>query len=429
VLPLDCGQEFDATRDEDFFAALPERPGVLLIEMKAPNAKPYLARTADIRRAAERLLRVPEALSKRLNLREVAARVRYRVTGSKFEQTLTLYDLAREYFPQRYRALLRLRPPAVLKVNLRNEYPRCYVTRSIRADGGFYLGPFASRRVAEAFAQGFLDLFKIRRCQIKIRRDPAFPGCIYSEMKMCLAPCFAGCTKEDYDVEVSRVVEALASAGESLTDQLQREREAASEALDFERASALHKRIEKVSENLRGMPEIARRIDDLNAVILQRAAEEKTVIVFPVLAGLLREPVPLRFGELASEPRSVEAILRAALEPEATPIEPRQVEPNANSESANSEPAGQPDPANVPKQVRRKEYGLRAAPPELPEHLSLVARWFYSKPRDGEIFFREADWPYRRILRACSRLLAPPEAQTPAPPAAPESPPPASPSK
>jgi excinuclease ABC subunit C len=429
VLPLDCGQEFDATRDADFFAALPERPGVLLIEMKAPNAKPYLARTADIRRAAERLLRVPEALSKRLNLREVAARVRYRVTGSKLEQTLTLYELAREYFPQRYRALMRLRPPAVLKVNLKNEYPRCYVTRSIRADGGFYLGPFASRRVAEAFAQGFLDLFKIRRCQIKIRRDPTFPGCIYSEMKMCLAPCFAGCTKEDYDVEVSRVVEALASAGESLTDQLQREREAASEALDFERASALHKRIEKVSDNLRGMPEIARRIDDLNAVILQRAAEEKTVMVFPVLAGLLREPVPLRFAELASEPRSVEAILRAALDPQPAASEPRRAEPNANSESANSESASQPDPGNVPKPIRRKEYGLRVVPPELPEHLSLVARWFYSKPRDGEIFFRESDWPYRRILRACSRLLAPPEAQTPAPPAAPASPPPASPSK
>ena len=429
MLPLDCGQEFDAVRDADFFAALPDSPGVLLIEMKAANAKPYLARTADIRRAAERLLRVPEALSKRLNLREVAARVRYRVTGSKFEQTLTLYHLAREYFPQRYRALLRLRPPAVLKVNLKNEYPRCYVTRSIRADGGFYLGPFASRRLAEAFAQGFLDLFKIRRCQIKIRRDPSFPGCIYSEMKMCLAPCFAGCTKEEYDVEVSRVVEALASAGESLTDQLEHEREGASEALDFERASALHKRIEKVSDNLRAMPEIARRIDDLNAVILQRAAEDKTVIVFPVLAGLLREPILLRFAELASEPRSVEAILRAALDAQPTATESGRAGPKANSESANSEPASETEPGNVIKQVRRKEYGLRAAPPELPEHLSLVARWFYSKPRDGEIFFRESDWPYRRILRACSRLLAPREAQTPASPPAPASPPSAPPSK
>jgi len=66
--------------------------------------------------------------------------------------------------------------------------------------------------------------------------------------------------------------------------------------------------------------------------------------------------------------------------------------------------------------------------------LSLLARWFYGKPRVGEIFFREgtarstvagpldaapaailsgsarrnSEWPYRRILRACSRLLAPP---------------------
>jgi len=40
--------------------------------------------------------------------------------------------------------------------------------------------------------------------------------------------------------------------------------------------------------------------------------------------------------------------------------------------------------------------------------LWLVARWYYSNPREGEIFFREKDWPYRRIMRGCSRLLAPP---------------------
>ena len=44
---------------------------------------------------------------------------------------------------------------------------------------------------------------------------------------------------------------------------------------------------------------------------------------------------------------------------------------------------------------------------DIGEHLWLVARWYYSNPREGEIFFREKDWPYRRILRACSRLLAP----------------------
>ncbi|HTS13951.1 MAG TPA: hypothetical protein VMH00_17655 [Candidatus Limnocylindrales bacterium] len=410
MLPLDSGQEFNAADDANFFAALPAKPGILLIEMKQETAQPYLARTADIRRAAERLLRVPEGLSKSLNLREVAARIRYRVVGSKFEQTLALYEQARARFPQRYRAMLRLRPSAILKVNLKNEYPRCYVTRRIRADGGFYFGPFASRRAAEAFAEGFLDLFKIRRCQIKIRRDPSFPGCIYSEMKMCLAPCFAGCTKEEYDVEAERVVETLASSGETLTERLEAERESASAALDFERAAALHKRLEKASSHLRGLPDVARRLDELNAVILQRTAEEKTIAVFPVLAGILREPIFLRFAELASEPRSVEAILREALTIAADPAAAPASAPKDASDTEKTPIAELP---------WRERYGLRAAPPELPEHLTLLARWFYSKPREGEIFFRGADWPYRRILRACGRLLGPQEAQAaPAEPAA-----------
>jgi len=404
MLELDCGLEFESEHDEMFFAALPARAGVLLIEMREAGAQPYLARTADIRRAAERLLREPDSASKRLNLRNVAARVRYRVTGSKFEQTLALYGCSRDKFPRRYRDLLRLRPPAVLKVNLRNEYPRCYVTRRVSGDGGFYLGPFASRKSAEAFAEGFLDLFKIRRCQIKIRRDPEFPGCIYSEMKMCLAPCFAGCTKEEYDVETDRVLATLESSGEALTEQLERDREAASEALDFERAAGLHKRLEKATAALRGLPEVARRIDELDAMILQRAVEEKTIIAFPVLAGLLAEPIFVRFGELSSEPRSVEAILKQGLEPQLHPDD-RSSRQEVKPSSTDTLPREEQSAASTDW---RSQYGLRYAPAERSEHLAILARWFYSKPREGEIFFREDDWPYRRILRACGRLLAPP---------------------
>ena len=80
----------------------------------------------------------------------------------------------------------------------------------------------------------------------------------------------------------------------------------------------------------------------------------------------LAEPFFLRFAEMASQPRSAEEILRDHLETAAA------------------------DPGE-----------------DLGEHLWLVARWYYSSPREGEIFFREKDWPYRRILRACSRLLAP----------------------
>ncbi len=404
MLDLDCGQEFDASRGADFFATLPSRPAVFLLEMVDANARPYLARTADLRRAAERLLFPPETPSKRLNLRDVVARIRYRVTGSRFEQTLALYQHVRAHFPRSYRDLLRLRPPAVLKVNLRNAYPRCYATRRIHADGSFYFGPFPSRRAADAFGESFLDLFKMRRCQIKIRRDPQFPGCIYSEMKMCLAPCFAGCTREEYDAEVGRVLETLATTGAALTEKMECEREAASEALNFELAAALHRRLEKASSVLRALPELPRWIEALDAVVLQRAGEEKTIAVFPIRAGTLYEPIFLRFGELSSQPRSVETILRAELDlPAKAETHSAGTEYTLNADAENRRiPTG-----SAGEHEHRRRYGLHTASVELPEHLSLIARWFYSKPREGEIFFREAEWPYRRILRACSRLLAP----------------------
>ncbi len=199
-------------------------------------------------------------LPKRLNLRDVVVGIRFRVTGSKFEQTLTMYEQARKYFPQRYRSLLRLRPPALLKVNLRNEYPRGYVTRRIRADGGFYFGPFSSRRAAEGFSESFLDIFKIRRCQIKIRRDPTFPGCIYSEMKMCLAPCFAGCSQEEYDIEVGRVLKTLESGGSFLI------REIADPARSRQRSSGFRKGRRTSQAPRKGFWHIARlgRIDAPN---------------------------------------------------------------------------------------------------------------------------------------------------------------------
>jgi excinuclease ABC subunit C len=370
---LDLGADFDPLRDEDFFASLPPHPAICLIEPKESSAQPLFIRTQDLRRRLQRLLGPPDPSSKRLNLRDFAKSIRYRITASAFEQTLAYYQQAKEIFPERYRDMLRMRPPAVLKVNLRNAYPRCYATRKISVDahgepsGGLYYGPFPSRKSAEAFAERVLDLFKVRRCQIKIRRDPQFPGCIYSEMKMCLAPCFAGCTKEDYDVEVQRLVAFLETGGTSLRENLEAQRNRSSEELDFESASLLHKKLDKLDDALRGQPELPRRLQDVNAVILQRGLAEQSVAVYEVRAGRIAEPFEVSFATQTGELRSAEQLLREHMESSSPPLTA-----------------------------------------ELSEHLWLLSRWFYSNPRQGEIFFRGNAWPYRRMMRACARLLAPP---------------------
>jgi excinuclease ABC subunit C len=400
MLEFDRQSAFDPASAAEFLAALPSKPAVLLIEPRAelPGARPVLLRTADLRRRLTLLLGPRDPASKRIHLGEYAAGIRYRLTGSPFEQALVQWQHARALWPHAYREKLRLRAPALVKLALANAYPRAYVTRRITGRsanngthlgvdfpaanpprGGLYFGPFASRRAAEAFLVPLLDLFRMRRCQIRIRRDPQFPGCIYSEMKMCLAPCFAGCTDTEYASEVGRVHAFLLTRGASLSDELSRERESASGALDFERAAALHRRLEKVGAVRQALPDIARPIEDLNAVILQRSAEKNTVAVFALRHGLTSDPFLLQFAELATRPRSAEQILREVL---------------------------QPDPAAAAGIQAYNDGPTRA---ESEDHLALLARWFYARPRLGEIFFPDAksDWPFRRILRACARLLAP----------------------
>jgi excinuclease ABC subunit C len=388
MLELERETKFDPARAEEFFESLPSRPAVVLIEPHAAlaGARPVLLRTADLRRRMRLLLCERDATSKRVNLRHYAAAVRFRVTASRFEQALLHWQQARVLWPTNYRQRLHLYLPAFVKLNLTNPYPRAYITRRLGTEG-LYLGPFVTRRAAESFLEPWLNLFRIRRCQIKIRRDPEFPGCIYSEMKMCLAPCFGGCTLAEYSDEVSRAAAFLRSGGTSLADALAQERESASAQLDFEHASALHKRLEKVQELRRTLAELVRPIEQLHAVILVRAAAEDAIALFTVCGGKIADPFVLQFGELASQPRSAEQILRKLLEPTTT----------------------QPDEANL-KRPASGTFTIR----DLEDHLALLARWFYGSPREGEIFFQEtrpAGWPYRRILRACRRLLAPQDSE------------------
>jgi hypothetical protein len=117
-----------------------------------------------------------------------------------------------------------------------------------------------------------------------------------------------------------------------------------------------------------------------------------------VRGGIIAEPFLLRFDELASQPRSLDAILKEHLEP--------RMHTDAHGLGAGGGEEGAASSAPT-------SDALRAAPAATREdHLALLARWYYAKPRSGEIFFpaspdpARASWPYRRIIRACSRILS-----------------------
>src|ERR1700732_2925128 len=202
-------------------------PAVFLLRAEDANAEPYVSKTSNRGRRLQRLLSAPEEHTKRLNLRHRVRWIEYSLTGSDFESGFVLYQVLRTAFPKTYSNRLRLRFAPLVKLHLENEFPRASVTTRLGRISGknIYYGPFASRVAAEKFMNDALDFFKMRRCVDDLHPDPKFPGCVYSEMKMCLAPCFRGCTDQEYAAEVNRVQNYFDSSGDSLQRELSAERE------------------------------------------------------------------------------------------------------------------------------------------------------------------------------------------------------------
>lgn len=363
--------EFAPERDAEVFSAVPAVPAVFLLRGDDPQAQPYVSKTANLRRRLQRLLGPVEERTKKLNLRDRVRSIEYTATGSDFESGLVLYTTLREAFPKTYAERLRFRFAPLVKLHLENEFPRASITTRLgRLNGhALYYGPFPSRTAAEKFMNDSLDFFKMRRCVDNLHPDPKFPGCIYSEMKMCLAPCFKGCSDAEYATEVNRVQSYFDSNGESLFREFSAHRDAASSGLKFEEAAAVHAQVEKLKPVLSQLPEIVHRLDRLSALMIQPSRLADSVTFFPVDQGAISGPI-LFF------------------------IQPAD---HAKSQSMES----------------RVQEVLDAFPPsktkptlETMEHLALLKRWYYRGSRVGEIFFADekGDLPMRRIVRGISRI-------------------------
>jgi excinuclease ABC subunit C len=374
---LSCALDFSPEHHAELFAEIPAAPAVFLLRGTA-GSEPYLAKTANLKRRLNRLLGAPDERTRRLNLRDRVCRIEYSLTGSDFESGFLLYRVAREVFHGRYRDKLRLRFPPLVKFNLGNPYPRAYVTQRLTGLKGesVYYGPFPTRAAAEQYLSDALDLFKMRRCDFDLHPDPAYPGCIYSEMKMCLAPCFKGCTDEEYAREVGRVRDFLDTSGQSLLREVAEEREQASEALEFEAAASLHARIDKISAAVR-LPEIVRRLDRLAGIMVQPSAEKSSVALFRIEEGCIAPPVHFCVEQGEGKPRSMES---------------RLVETLASAEA----------------------FVLPSTALERMEHLAILKRWYYRSAKTGEIFFKDenGDLPLRRVVRGISRVFRGEKAET-----------------
>ncbi|MHB1674211.1 MAG: UvrB/UvrC motif-containing protein [Acidobacteriaceae bacterium] len=448
---LDTSLPIPVDELEAWLRDLPARPAVFALfgpeaSSDSTALEPYISKTANLRRRMHRLLAPSFAGGKRLHLGGTAVRLDYSEVGSEFATALLMLQAVRRYCGERVRKHLHLRSPALLRMAWENAYPRVYVTNRVtqRALATTY-GPFPSRTAAERFLDDSLNFFELRRCTEELHPDPAFPGCVYSEMKMCLAPCFKGCSDERYAVEAEQVRKYFASRGAWTVARLEKERNAASAALDFEKAARLHQQIQKMKTVAQQAAPLVHPLAELDAVIVQPAVaqaiaapsggpekmsnralrtEATHVAIYLVRGGRILGP---GFYSVEGMRHPNERAGSTSLFAHPTLLEPTPLEtppmtmdlPSGANNAGTKVARGQLELRlqTVLEELESQARSEKASPDQLSEHLSLLARWYYrpSHRRVGEIFFRdeksavdsaeERPFPLSRILRGISRVF------------------------
>ncbi|WP_263381892.1 excinuclease ABC subunit C [Granulicella arctica] len=404
--------EFAPDRALEVLRAIPALPGVFALRGARDTDEPYLTRAADIRRRITRLLAPPESQSKRLNLRDKVVRIDYCITGSEFESTLVLYHAAAaEFGYAEARRRLKLHTPYFLRLTMENQHPRVYSTNRLSKRGLAQMyGPFPSRMAAERYCDAVLDLFKLRRCYEDLAPYPEHPGCVYQEMKKCLAPCNQACTPEEYAAEAAAIKAFFDTCGASMLTAIGEERDKASAEMEFETAATLHTQYQKVKSAASLADEIVRPVPNLRAIIVQPSAQIETAVseaaVFLLEGGCLAGPERLSTlgvravkeqtsvgSSLFAQPLMLQAVPLVE-EGVVTPV-PATYNPEERAEGVINR--------LTEKQSESTDIAL------LSDHLSLFRRWYYrpEKQRSGEIFFPYPDrnWPVRRILRGAARMV------------------------
>jgi len=393
---------------EPRWGEIPAAAGVFALFGEDERAEPYIGRTPNLRRRIRRLLEPRPDQSKRLQLAGRVARIEYALTGSDFEALLRLYEASWAVFGERARKRLHLKSPSLLRMTVENAYPRVYVTHRVtKAAMNDLYGPFPSRVAAERFCEDMLDLFRLRRCVDDLAPDPAFPGCVYSEMKKCLAPCFKGCTDERYGEEAAVVRAFLRTRGASLVEAIEKERNGASELMEFEKAAELHARLTKAQAVAAEAPEAVRALAHLNGVVVQPAAGEH-VALFLLARGTLRGPA-LFLVERMRHPNeaagSTSLFAQPLRAPEAVPLQGAVVTVAARDELEQRLEAALAELAPSGGRKRVKGEGRTGG---VADYLCLFSRWYYRPEarRVGEIVFATEDGkaPAKAVLRAISRV-------------------------
>lgn len=128
-----------------------------------------------------------------------------------------------------------------------HDFPMVKKHRGAKREKGAYYGPFASAGAVNRTLNQLQRVFLLRNCTDATFETRTRP-CLQYQIKRCAAPCVDYISKDDYAKLVHDAQRFLSGKSTNVQEQLGKQMNDASEAMEFERAAALRDRIKALTQ-------------------------------------------------------------------------------------------------------------------------------------------------------------------------------------
>ena len=229
-----------------YLATLDGSPGVYRM-LDAESRVLYVGKARNLKRRVSNYAK-PTGHSPRIaRMISETASMMFLTTRTETEALLLEQNLIKQLKP-RYNVLLRDDKsfPNIL-VSKEHAYPQIKKHRGAKKEKGGYYGPFASAGAVNRTLNQLQRVFLLRNCTDSTFESRSRP-CLLYQIKRCSAPCVGRISEDDYGQLVNDAERFLQGKSTQMQEQLAVEMQAASDAMEFERAAALRDRIRALTQ-------------------------------------------------------------------------------------------------------------------------------------------------------------------------------------
>lgn len=219
-----------------------------------------------------------------LRMVDQVANVEITTTSSEAEALLLEASLIKKHQP-RYNVLLKDDKSFPFILFTDHDFPRVTKYRGrTTPKGSKAFGPFISGLAVNHTLALIEKAFLIRNCADSVFKNRSRP-CLQYQIKRCSAPCVAYVTQEEYAKQVTIASDFLRGKNRAVQDTLTTEMNAASDAMDYEKAATLRDRIAALTKVQQEQALHASGLEDADVIALHRAGNLAVVQVFFFRAG------------------------------------------------------------------------------------------------------------------------------------------------